>query len=199
MKPVLWSRAGHMLLPRGILMSILEGMKQLLSLMTEYNRTANEQLYAILGGGDSDLVAKPTGSYFETVAGLLNHVLVSDLTWLAGFRDSNLELPVLHSPVLEFQHPGWGKKLYDRFEDLENHRRLADSLFVEFVTATPEALFKGPIEITRPGRSQAVTFPFGMIVLHVLNHQTHHRGAVSQILDQNGIENDFSNIMQLLL
>jgi uncharacterized damage-inducible protein DinB len=174
-------------------------MKQLLDLMTRYNKKANEQLYMILSSSNSDLISKPTGSTFGTVLGLLNHILLTDLSWLAGFRDSNLDLPVLDSPVLDFDHPGWRNNLHSELADLENHREKTDALFIDFVSATPAKLFDGPIEITRPDKSQTVTFPFGMIVMHVLNHQTHHRGVVSQILDENGIENDFSNVMQLLI
>ena len=174
-------------------------MKELLTLLAEYNQTANRQLYDLLGNADPDLISKKTGSYFHTILGLLNHVLTSDLRWLAGFRDSNLEVPALDSPTLDFIDPGWGNNLYDKFADLDEHRKKTDSLFVDFVAATPEALFAGPIEITRPDRSKTVTFPFGKIVLHVFNHQTHHRGAVSHILDQSGVENDFSNVMQLLM
>ena len=30
---------------------------------------------------------------------------------------------------------------------------------------------------------------------HVFNHQTHHRGQVSQILDEMGVAHDFSNLI----
>ena len=153
----------------------------------------------LLADSDSELISKPTGSYFDTILGLCNHILISDLGWLVGFRDSNLDLPVLNSPVLAFNHPGWRNNLYDGFEELKRHRESTDSLFVDFISATPEKLFDGPIEITRPDKSRTISFPFGMIVMHVFNHQTHHRGAVSHILDQHGIENDFSNVMQLLI
>ena len=174
-------------------------MKQLLLLMAQYNKTANGELYGILKNGDSELILKQTGSYFDTILGLLNHIVLSDLGWLVGFRTSNRALPSLDTPVLEFEHPGWGKNLYSDFEDLKRHRETIDSLFIEFISTTPEELLDGPIEISRPNRAQVITFPFGKIILHVLNHQTHHRGAISNILDQNGIENDYSNVMQLLM
>jgi uncharacterized damage-inducible protein DinB len=174
-------------------------MKELLMLLAEYNQTANTQLYDLLENGNPDLISKKTGSYFDTILGLLNHVLTSDLRWLAGFRDSNLELPVLGNPILDYDDPGWGNNLYDEFADLEECRSKTDALFIDFVAATPEQLFAGPIEITRPDRSRTVTFPFGKIMLHVFNHQTHHRGAISHILDQSGVDNDYSNVMQLLM
>ena len=33
---------------------------------------------------------------------------------------------------------------------------------------------------------------------HRFNHQTHHRGALSQLLDEGKIENDFSNLLAII-
>ena len=38
----------------------------------------------------------------------------------------------------------------------------------------------------------------GGLIMHVFNHQTHHRGMVSLYLDLLGIENDFSNLAALV-
>jgi uncharacterized damage-inducible protein DinB len=39
---------------------------------------------------------------------------------------------------------------------------------------------------------------FGGLVLHVFNHQTHHRGQMSLYLDILGKKNDFSGIAPLI-
>ena len=39
---------------------------------------------------------------------------------------------------------------------------------------------------------------FGLVVLHVFNHQTHHRGMVSIYLEEMGVQNDYSNIMDMI-
>lgn len=36
------------------------------------------------------------------------------------------------------------------------------------------------------------------VILHLMNHATHHRGQISQVLDEAGIEHDFSGIMQAM-
>jgi uncharacterized damage-inducible protein DinB len=36
--------------------------------------------------------------------------------------------------------------------------------------------------------------PFGGMILHMFNHETHHRGMISVYLEQLGIENDYSNL-----
>ena len=39
---------------------------------------------------------------------------------------------------------------------------------------------------------------FGGLVLHVFNHQTHHRGMISIYLENMGIANDYSNLSETL-
>jgi uncharacterized damage-inducible protein DinB len=39
---------------------------------------------------------------------------------------------------------------------------------------------------------------YGLVILHVFNHQSHHRGMISIYLEEMGIENDYSNIMDIL-
>ena len=172
-------------------------MKTILELMAAYNKAANDELYEILDKADPELLTRSHNTYYDSVLGLLNHVLLADLGWLSRFRDSNLDLPSLRSPVIEFEHPGGQHISHDNWSDLSGHRVKTDDLFVAFIEETPQALFEGEIEV--PRRDKTRVFPFGKIVMHVFNHQTHHRGAVSTILDQNGIENDYSNVLNLLV
>jgi len=175
-------------------------MKELLKLMALYNQITNRALYELLEGQDSTLVTRDAKSYFSSILGLLNHILVSDLDWLTAYRNGNLDLPVLDSPVLDFKHPGWGKILYDKLPDLWEHRQSTDSLIIRFIELTPSKLLEGDIELKNPWDSGKVyTFPFGQILTHLFNHQTHHRGAIAQILDASAVENDYSNLMELLL
>lgn len=174
------------------------GMKAILQLMAQYNRTANTKLYTLLAGVDPHVVSAESGSYFGGILGLLNHVLLSDLGWFVAFRDSDLDLPVLQSPVLDFENPGWRKNLYANLTDLRPHRESMDELIIALAAETPEPLFLGDIRVTH-WSGQVRSFPFGKVLMHLFNHQTHHRGAISQILDQNSVENDYSNLHELLL
>ncbi len=173
-------------------------MKELLQLMAAYNQKVDGELFDLIEEADPSLLTAESGSYFGDLLGILNHILVSDLQWFNAYRDSNLDLPVLDSPVLEFQHPGWAQNLYHDLPSLRDHQERMDALFVEFIDTTPAALFEGEIQVTR-SNGKRYTFPFGKLVLHLLNHHTHHRGAISQILDQNGVENDYSNLMRMFM
>jgi len=56
-----------------------------------------------------------------------------------------------------------------------------------------EDLYKIGTRVNRLGEKKEHVF--WKALMHMFNHQTHHRGQVSQILDQLKLENDFSNII----
>ena len=171
-------------------------MKEILSLLAEYNRTTNETLLTLLES-DPKVLAEPTGSYYGSILGVLNHVLSSDVNWLRGFRDGQPAPVGLNDPALDVGEVVRGKQLFPSLEEYRSPRRDLDDLFVRFVAANDEDVFRAPIGLTR--RGQVTSFPFGKVLMHVFNHQTHHRGAIAQILDAVGVENDFSNLHQMLL
>ncbi len=168
-------------------------MKESLLVLVTYNRGANADLYKLLRGAPEALLNEETGSYFSSIMGLANHILVSELGWLASLRQASVHFPALDSPALEFEHPGWRTQLYGDFEKLAEHRASLDELFVELVRESEEAVFTVPI--TLPGRKGRTTMQLAHILLHLMNHATHHRGAIAQILDERGVENDYSNLV----
>ncbi|MFW6212953.1 MAG: DinB family protein [Spirochaetota bacterium] len=87
--------------------------------------------------------------------------------------------------------------MYSALEPLKTHRRQIDQVFIDLVDSTSSEVLEGTIDLKRKDRVH--TFPFGKILLHLFNHQTHHRGAISQILDEHGVKNDYSNLLQLLM
>jgi len=88
---------------------------------------------------------------------------------------------------LDFQHPGWRKPLYHDLAGLRTRREAVDAVLQAFAA-----------ELTDP-RGQKRRFVLGEVLLHLFNRQTHHRGAIALALDQASIENDFSNLLALLL
>ena len=54
-------------------------MKDALALLVSYNRSANEDVYALLADADPELLTRDSGSYYGSILGLLNHLLLADL------------------------------------------------------------------------------------------------------------------------
>ena len=165
--------------------------------MAAYNRKANIELYSLLMNRSDDLIFAETGSFFSSIPGLLNHILLSDLNWLTAFRDSeDLDLPELNSQALVYQRPGRKENLYDNFQDLTRHRETLDELLLDLTENTTEEIFQKHVTLFK---TTPQVMPFGKCLMHVFNHQTHHRGAISQILDEHGIENDYSSLVKVFM
>jgi uncharacterized damage-inducible protein DinB len=171
-------------------------MKYFFQLMADYNAQANRRMYEIIRNAPEGLLTKNNGSYFDNILGLLNHHLWADIGWLQAYRDSDLELKSLDNPVLAVHLPGWKENLTEDLEALFKIRQEVDQLFLKFTREVSEEALLGAITLTRGNKK--TRFIFHEVLMHLFNHQTHHRGSIALALDQEGLENDFSNLLDVL-
>jgi uncharacterized damage-inducible protein DinB len=172
--------------------------RSLFQLLAEYNAHVNRALLQILEERTpKDVIERPAGSYFDSILGLLNHLLVTDLAWLDAYRRSGIPFRSLEAPALDFQHPGWRKPLYQDLPSLRARREAVDAVLQAFASELTDEQLAGDIELTDP-RGRKHSFILGEVLLHLFSHQTHHRGAIALALDSAGIENDVSNLLALL-
>lgn len=134
--------------------------------LARYNAWANERIYAAVTHLGDEAAWRGVGLFFGSVAATLNHLLVADRVWMRRFTG-------------EGEHPATLDAIVHRdLADLTAARRAEDARIVDWVTAlSPEDL---ATEIryrplTRPGDVRSVLW---MDLLHMFNHQTHHRGQV---------------------
>ncbi len=172
-------------------------IKDAVLLMARYNQAVNQRLFQLLQEEEVNLLTEYCGSYYGSILGLLNHILLGNLNWLSSFRDcKDLDIPILNNPALEFEHPGKGNLLYKDLTSLIDHEISVDEIFVRLVEHTGEDILGKSVELFK-AKGRPRTWYFGHCLIHVFNHQTHHRGAIAQILDEKGIENDYSNVSQV--
>jgi uncharacterized damage-inducible protein DinB len=172
--------------------------RTLFRLLADYNAQVNRALFKILEDKPpADALERPAGSYFDSILGLLNHLLVTDLAWLNAYRQSGLPFRSLDVPALDFQHPGWRKPLYQDLSSLRARREAVDAVLQAFTSELTDEQLEGDVELADP-RGQKHRFVLSEVRLHLFNHQTHHRGSIALALDGAGIENDVSNLLALL-
>jgi len=83
------------------------------------------------------------------------------------------------------------------FGQLRARRQSLDDLLVSFVDELGGKELEAVIDY-RNSRGQRKRYIFWQALMHVFNHQTHHRGQVAEILDELGVSNDYSNIISTL-
>ncbi|MCP8900466.1 DinB family protein [Gilvimarinus xylanilyticus] len=159
-----------------------------IQLMAGYNMRLNNQVYRAAAQLDHASLAAPAGAYFDSVLGTLNHILVGDLLWLARFANHCEGYPSLQA-LSELPAPqSLDQLLYPHFGALGAVRRLVDEAIVSWSARELQSTDLNMPLAYRNRLGESAVRHFGELVLHLFNHQTHHRGQVSTLLSQKGVD-----------
>lgn len=170
-------------------------MKDAMLYFARCNRAINQAMNQTIQKHSLDPAeVKLEGYFFKSLLAILEHVLVSDLIWMKAFADVDshgLDVAAAVAPV-----PGYGDKILTSYSQyLELRTKLDDFIIAYVEKTTDEDWSKKIIRRTRAGDLMEKDFYKSM--LHFFNHQTHHRGQVSSLLDERGLENNWSNMIFL--
>lgn len=150
-------------------------------LMARYNQWMNEKLYAVCAEIPDATRKKDMGAFFKSMHGTLNHLLYGDIVWIARFKRQ-----VVPTEIIEELHAAFG--------DLRAAREAKDREILEWAaTLTPEWL-NAPFEFTSNVDRKTRVMPAWTLVSHLFNHQTHHRGQLTALIHQTGIDPGITDI-----
>jgi uncharacterized damage-inducible protein DinB len=170
-------------------------MKTVFELLAKYNALTNQDMIKILESVEPEKLNENVGSYYESIMGLLNHYLQADIGWLRvlGTHVSSLDFlsPLLESFPSERLTPG--KLYWTTLDEYKVVRSEIDSIMERVVESISVSDYSANIVVE--GRRGKFEYIVWRVLLHVFNHETHHRGGVSVLLDQLKVENDYSNLL----
>jgi len=160
--------------------------------LARYNERANQELFESLSHLTGRARQRDTGSWFGSLHGILNHIIICDINWLRRYRALQPDSPVLNDPALDPPNLSWDHDLHTDFRGLEDHRRLVDVLIRAWFDAFPPARYKESFQyrdsVGTPRSARA-----GQAFEFLFLHQTHHRGQISQVLDMLGQPNNIAD------
>lgn len=155
--------------------------------MAEYNRWMNERVYDAAAKLDDATLVADKGAFFGSILGTLNHIAVADSIWLHRFAQHPASFAALDALSAFPQPTSLTQSLAPDLAALRRYRRQLDELIERWVPAlTPEHLSADIIYANLAGVSSRKNF--SLLLQHFFNHQTHHRGQVSTLLFQSGID-----------
>ncbi|MDR2766764.1 MAG: DinB family protein [Treponema sp.] len=170
--------------------------KDTFTLLAAYNRAANEKMGALLGTLSGEEWTRDFGGFFPSAGSLCAHLYVCDYIWLGRFYS----LPGVSQDGREFftqkKYAFREAYCFPRDEFLGMRSDL-DQRLAGFIEALDEGLLAKNFSYTN-SRGDVTEKSFAGLLLHLFNHQTHHRGMVSVYLDMLGKDNDFNMIQPVL-
>jgi len=162
--------------------------------LAQYNHFANNGMNAFVGKLDDDQWNKDFGGYFKSIKELCNHIYLADFNWLKRF--SRLRTFDYIKDSLFDRDLAFGTNPMAEVSDYLQKREALDKKLIQFVDELRGEDLDMPLKYA-DSKGEYHTKNFGLLVFHVFNHSTHHRGMVSVYMDAMNIENDFSNAAAL--
>lgn len=168
-----------------------------LHLLASYNRWMNEKVYGAASRLPHEELARDRGAFFRSILGTLNHIVVGDTLWLQRFAAHSRGYNQL-APVLDLATPlSLDTILFDQLPDLAARRAEIDNLIVAWVPDIVDGDLDRPLRYANT-KGQQQSRNFHGLVTHFFNHQTHHRGQVTTLLTQTGVDVGVTDLLALV-
>jgi uncharacterized damage-inducible protein DinB len=145
-------------------------------LMAEYARWMNQKLYAACEPLSDEERERDRGAFFKSIHATLEHIVWGDGIWLSRFDGK------------ERPSANIGAPLYDEFAQLRAAREALDAEMIAWATSVDEAWLREPMTLTSRLYGFTITHPRWVFVTQMMNHGTHHRGQLTTLLTQSGID-----------
>ncbi len=156
-------------------------------LMARYNRWQNESLYREAGHLSDAERKQQRGAFFSSIHGTLTHLVFGDMAWMWRFTAD----PALKPPATTIAE---SIAAYPRWSDLLAQRTAMDTVISEWAAGLTPADLAGDLTYYSIASGTSNTKPRWLLVTHMFNHQTHHRGQVHCLLTQAGRTPDDTDI-----
>ncbi|HMF34398.1 MAG TPA: DinB family protein [Candidatus Lokiarchaeia archaeon] len=183
-------------------------MKELIQLYADYNIQTNRALIEILETLSPEQLTQDVGAYYRSILGIFNHMLMTDASWMTRIASFFPELADIVSAMPDTQWQEFSAKWresggkfpeempFETLEALKPVRFEMDNLMKAMVETLTEEQFATRLTWTS-WRGDEVSKLAWHVVMHVFNHQTHHRGGLAVMLDILGVDNDYSNLIAI--
>ena len=142
-----------------------------------YNRWQNQSVYAAAATLPDGTRKRNMGAFFKSIHATLNHLLVGDQLWLDRVDGTPTTITSLD------------QELYSDFDELRTQRERADDRLDRIIATIDDATLAGALTFKRlSGNMGELTLPLALVMMQLFNHQTHHRGQVTTLLMQCGVD-----------
>ena len=140
----------------------------------EYNRWANAAIFAAASKLTPEQFTRDLRSSHHSVRDTLAHILAAEWIWLERWNGTSPR--ALLDPA-EFP----------TIDSIQTRLRAVETGCVEFIDGLTDESLAKPITYTNT-KGEEWTYTLGQMLQHVANHSTYHRGQVTTMLRQLGLE-----------
>jgi uncharacterized damage-inducible protein DinB len=152
-------------------------------LSADYNAWMNDKLYAVCAGLSDEERKRDRGAFFRSIHGTLNHLLLGDLVWMGRFDGQT------------FRPQSLDQELYASFAELRAKRGELDERIRGWAHGLSDADLDAKLTFTSIVDRAQRSVTLWKVLLHFFNHQTHHRGQLTTLLAQAGVDYGVTDLL----
>jgi uncharacterized damage-inducible protein DinB len=170
-------------------------MKTIFQALAKYNGNVNLEITGFLEGMPAEKLTNRTKAYFPTIQDAVFHIFLSDLGMFRRFKAAFPESKAINSSALLSADTAVIKKEVEAdLKKFFQYRRDMDFMITQFMDELTDEKLESPLKYVNYKGESVETVVWKML-LTIFNHQTHHRGGISVMLDMADVKNDFSGTL----
>lgn len=153
--------------------------------MAHYNQWMNEKIYACCKQLTEQELKLDRGAFFKSLYGTLSHLYVIDEAWLQRFNGEPVTMKTTRDIPIE------------NFAELKAARVAMDAKILAWAEQITPEFSEHILKIFSISYQKHMRLPMQVAVLQFFNHQTHHRGQITTLLMQMGIDPGVTDLPML--
>lgn len=157
-------------------------MKPLFEMMAAYNRWMNKRLYAACSELNDEVRREDRGAFFRSIHGTFNHLVLTDRVWLGRFTGVSFVVASLDEPMA------------DSWEELRALRVRVDDEIDAWLRGVDEAQLQSDLTVKPMSNPRSYSLSLWVCATHFFNHQTHHRGQITTLMEQIGCDSGVTDL-----
>jgi uncharacterized damage-inducible protein DinB len=169
-------------------------MKEMFLAFSRYNQKANAVVFSYIEKMTTDQLKSPIKAFYKTIGENVFHVIKSDIKWLvrlSKFQQTRIVNEDLNNFIENNEFSM--QRFCENLNAFINLRKEIDKEIVLLIECIDENSYMKDLEI--PFGKGTIVKPLWKLLFQWFNHHTHHRGQMSIQLENVGIENDYSLVL----
>ena len=152
--------------------------------LAAYNGEMNRRIYDAADRLSDAERRAAMGAFFGSIHGTLNHILWADHMWMHRF--DGWEKPDVSIPGSPDFKPDWAA--------LQEARASADHRIADWAERVDPAAMAQDFAWFSGATQREMRRPLWLLVTHMFNHQTHHRGQAHALLTRLGVRTQATDL-----
>jgi uncharacterized damage-inducible protein DinB len=154
-------------------------------LMARYNAWQNRSLYGAADGLTDAQRRENRGAFFGSIHATLAHTLFGDRIWMHRLAGTPKPVATKMAETLGAT-TDW--------QALKREREDFDEVMIKWADGLDAAALEGPLTYYSGATGRQATRPRWLLVTHMFNHATHHRGQAHCLLTGFGCKPDDTDL-----